>query len=126
MKNRFFQPEDVRNIEFDLSLTESTSTPVYRAIQNDFLMELFRMQAIDVRTLLENSSFAYADNILQSIENKQQEMEEAQQAQIQQAQIQQAQMQQAQAQQAQAPQGGEGNITPEMINQLDAALNAKQ
>lgn len=80
------------------------------------------MQAIDVRTLLENSSFAYADNILQSIENKQQEMEEAQQAQ-------QAQMQQAQAQQAQAPQaqqGGEGNITPEMINQLDAALNAKQ
>lgn len=85
------------------------------------------MQAIDVRTLLENSSFAYADNILQSIENKQQEMEEAQQAQqAQQAQMQQAQAQQAQAPQAQAPQGGEGNITPEMINQLDAALNAKQ
>lgn len=85
------------------------------------------MQAIDVRTLLENSSFAYADNILQSIENKQQEMEEAQaqQAQMQQAQAQQAQMQQAQAQQAQA-QGGEGGISPEMINQLDAALNAKQ
>lgn len=85
------------------------------------------MQAIDVRTLLENSSFAYADNILQSIENKQQEMEEAQaqQAQMQQAQAQQAQMQQAQAQQAQA-QGGEGGISPEMINQLDVALNAKQ
>ena len=86
------------------------------------------MQAIDVRTLLENSSFAYADNILQSIENKQQEMEEAQQAQMQQAQAQQVQAQQAQAPQAQAPQaqqGGEGNITPEMINQLDAALNAK-
>ena len=130
MKNRYFQPEEVRNIEFDLSLTESTSTPVYRAIQNDFLMELFRMQAIDVRTLLENSSFAYADNILQSIENKQQEMEEAQaqQAQMQQAQAQQAQMQQAQAQQAQQAQAqeGEGGISPEMINQLDAALNAKQ
>ena len=88
------------------------------------------MQAIDVRTLLENSSFAYADNILQSIENKQQEMEEAQaqQAQMQQAQAPQAPMQQAQAQQAQQAQaqGGEGGISPEMINQLDAALNAKQ
>ena len=36
-------------------------------LANDFLMELFRANALDVKTMLENSSFPFAPKILEAI-----------------------------------------------------------
>ena len=36
-------------------------------IANDFLMELFRANALDVKTMLENSSYPFATKILEAI-----------------------------------------------------------
>ena len=75
---KIFNPEKVRNIEFDLSLTESTSTPSYRMLQNDILMQLFQAGAVTVEEMLENGAFPFADRLLQSIKSRQQQMQENQ------------------------------------------------
>lgn len=59
--------EEVKNAEFDISITESVSSPVYRIASNEFLLDLFRMGQIDLRMLLENGSFPFADKLLQSL-----------------------------------------------------------
>jgi hypothetical protein len=75
-----YNPNKVRNAEFDLSITESTSTPAYRLVMNDFLMQLFQAQKISLSELLENGAFPFADKLLQSVNARQQEMEGAQEA----------------------------------------------
>ncbi|MCH5225070.1 MAG: hypothetical protein J1D77_03685 [Muribaculaceae bacterium] len=72
-----YDPKKIRDVEFDLSIAESTATPQYRAIANDFLMQLFNQGAITVEMLLENGDFPFADKLLQSIQAQRQAMEEA-------------------------------------------------
>lgn len=62
--------EDVKNVEFDISITESMSSPVYRIASNQFLLELFRMGQINLEMLLKNGSFPFSDKLLQSISKK--------------------------------------------------------
>jgi hypothetical protein len=75
-----YNPHTVRNAEFDLSITESTSTPAYRLIMNDFLMQLFQTGQITLAELLENGAFPFADKLLQSVNARQAEMQNAQAA----------------------------------------------
>lgn len=60
--------EKVRNVEFDISIVESNSSPVYRQVANDFLMQLLQLQQISVEQLLETGDFPFADKLLQSIQ----------------------------------------------------------
>ena len=77
-ESKWYDPEKVQNAEIDLTISEGFNTPAYQMLANDFLMELFRAQAIDVRTMLENSSFPFATKILEAIKrNEQQAMEGA-------------------------------------------------
>jgi len=75
-----YDPKLVRNAEFDLSITESTSTPAYRMIINDFLMQLFGTGQITLQELLENGAFPFADKLLQSFNTRMQEQQDAQAA----------------------------------------------
>ena len=59
--------EEVKNAEFDISITESVSSPVYRIASNEFLLDLFKMGQIDLKMLLENGSFPFADKLLQRL-----------------------------------------------------------
>ena len=73
---------EVADIEFDLNIKESTETPVYRMISNDYLMEFFRVGAISIEDLLEFGTFPFADKMLQNIQARQAEMQAAQQGQM--------------------------------------------
>lgn len=73
---------DIADIEFDLNIRESTETPVYRMISNEYLMQLFQAGAISVTDLLQNGAFPFADRLLQSMEARQAEMQAAQQGQM--------------------------------------------
>ena len=75
---RTYRADKVRDVDFVLSISESVSSPTYRAMTNDMLMQLFQAQAIDVKALLENGTFPNADKLLQSIERREQEMQEMQ------------------------------------------------
>lgn len=69
---------DIADLEFDVIIKESTETPVYRAISNDYLMSFFQAGAISLEELLENGTFPFSDKILQKRQARQAEMEAAQ------------------------------------------------
>lgn len=75
---KMYDPRKVKAAKIDLIVTDGNNTPAFQMIANDFLMEMFRAQAIDVKTMLENSSYPFATKVLESIKRKEQEMAEAQ------------------------------------------------
>ena len=72
-ESKWYDPDKVQNSEFDLTISEGYNTPAYQLIANDFLMELFRASAIDVKTMLENSSYPFATRILEAIKRNEQQ-----------------------------------------------------
>ena len=68
----------VKDVEMDISVVPSQSTPVYRSYANEFLMQLFQMQAISLEQLLESGDFPFADNLLQKIRSQKTQMENGQ------------------------------------------------
>ena len=70
-----YDPKKIRDIEFDLSIIESTSSPAYRMMANDFLMEIWRSQPISLQQLLEHGDFPFADELLQSLKSQQEQLE---------------------------------------------------
>lgn len=76
-----FNPDKVKNIDFDLAITESIATPAYRQAQNELLLELLRMGQISVEMLLQNGAFPFSDRLLKSIQDLKQQIAQEQQAQ---------------------------------------------
>ena len=70
---KWYNPDKVQNSEFDLTISEGYNTPAYQLIANDFLMELFRANAIDVKTMLENSSYPFATKILEALKRNEEQ-----------------------------------------------------
>ncbi|MBK5195729.1 MAG: hypothetical protein JJE08_06825 [Proteiniphilum sp.] len=68
-----YTPLLVRDVEFDLSITESQSTPVFRQMMNDMLFQFWQGGAINLKQMLENGAFPFADKLLQSLESDAQE-----------------------------------------------------
>ncbi len=73
-----YDPKKIRDIEFDLSIVESTSTPAYRQMANEFLMQIWSAGQISLQQLLENGNFPFADQLLQSIQSQQEQLEQGQ------------------------------------------------
>lgn len=73
-----YEPQKIRNVEFDLSISENTQTPVYRQMANDILLQLFQLQAINVEQLLQYGSFPFADDLLQSIQSQKEQSAQGQ------------------------------------------------
>lgn len=69
-----YDPKRIRDVDFDLSVIESTATPAYRQTANEMLMQLWQAQAISVEQLLENGDFPFADDLLQSIKSQKEQM----------------------------------------------------
>lgn len=73
---KWYTPENVQDCEIDVTVSDGYNTPSYQMLANDFLMELFRANALDVKTMLENSSFPFAARILESIKRNEQQAAE--------------------------------------------------
>lgn len=73
-----YDPKKIRDVEFDLSIVPSQATPAYRAMANDFLMELWKSQAISLEQLLQAGSFPFADELLQSLQSQKEQLEQGQ------------------------------------------------
>lgn len=71
-------PEEVKDIDFDLSISEGTNTPVFRQLANDFLMQIWSAGQITLEQLLEHGDFPFADDLLQSVRAQQEEQKEQQ------------------------------------------------
>ena len=73
-----YDPKKIRDVEFDLSIVESTSTPAYRQIANDFLMEIWKTGQISLQQMLEHGDFPFGDDLLQSVKSQQEQLEQGQ------------------------------------------------
>lgn len=70
-----YDPKHLGDIDFDLSITESTSTPAYRQMANEMIMQLYQSGAISVEQMLEHGNFPFADELLQSIKTQKEQMQ---------------------------------------------------
>lgn len=71
-----YDPKRIRDVDFDLNIIESTTTPAYRQMSNDILMQLWQAQAISVEQLLEHGDFPFADDLLASIKSQREQLEQ--------------------------------------------------
>lgn len=94
---KWYNPQKVQECELDITISDGYNTPAYQMLANDFLMELFRANAVDVKTMLENSSYPFASKILEAVKRNEE----------------------------QAKQGGAmPGIPPELLQQLQATADA--
>lgn len=96
----WFDPQKIRNVQFDLAIGESTSTPAYRQLAQDTYNQMYRDGVITADEFLEFGDVPNGDAIIQSRRARQEEEAKMQ------AQAAQMQQQQAPAQQR----GGSGGI----------------
>ena len=73
-----YDPVKMRDLEMDVSITESTATPTYRMMANEFLMQIWQQGQISLEQLLEHGDFPFADDLLQSVRAQQEQMAEGQ------------------------------------------------
>ena len=70
-----YDPKKIRDVEFDLSIVESTTTPAYRQMANEFLLEIWRSGQINLQHLLQHGDFPFADELLQTLQSQQEALE---------------------------------------------------
>lgn len=70
---KYFDPAKVRNVEFDLRISESNDTPAYRQVANDILLQLFQGQQITLRQMLACGAFPFADKLTQMLDRAEEE-----------------------------------------------------
>lgn len=83
--------DKLHDIEFDMDIIQSTSSQAYRAIGNQFLMQVWKSGQITLEQLLENGDFPFADSLLQSIRSQAERMQQGQAPQLDAGLLQQAQ-----------------------------------
>lgn len=71
-----YDPNKIRDVMFDLSIVESTSTPAYRQMANEILMQLWQAQAISTEQLLQHGDFPFGDDLLQSLQSQREQLEQ--------------------------------------------------
>ncbi|MGN0875330.1 MAG: hypothetical protein ACI4OZ_09110 [Akkermansia sp.] len=69
-----YDPEKIADVDFDLSIAESTMTPAYRQMANEFLLEIWRSNQISLEQLLSHGDFPFADGLLQSLQSSQEQL----------------------------------------------------
>lgn len=92
-KNITFNPDDVKYLDYDISMSESQASPVFRQAANDFLMQIWQAGQISLKSMLEAGNFPFGDKLLAIVSAE--EEKAAQQQQQQQQMLQQQQQQPA-------------------------------
>ncbi len=65
-------------LDFQISISQSVDTPVYRNIYEDVLLGMLQQNKIDLELFLQNSSLPFADNLLAQLQTRKQENMELQ------------------------------------------------
>ena len=73
---KLYDPDIVRNIDFDVVVAQGMDTPVYRQLIDDTLMKLLEGQLIDLEMFLEHTSLPFADKLLEAVKQRKQLAEE--------------------------------------------------
>ena len=67
---KIFDPEKIKDMQFDIMISQTKDTPAYKALIEDTLKELLTSQMIDLDMYLENSSLPFADRLRESLKKR--------------------------------------------------------
>lgn len=79
---KLFDPKDLQGIDCEVSIIESQSTPSFRAIANDMLMQFVQLGAITPKMAMQIGDFPFSDKAIQLMEEEQKKQQEAAQQQL--------------------------------------------
>jgi hypothetical protein len=71
-----YDPQAVKNIDFDVVLGETTNTLAYRQIIDQYLMDFLNKQLITFDEFLETTSMPFADRLQQLVSKRQMQMQQ--------------------------------------------------
>lgn len=72
--NDYYDPEEVRNIDFDVVIGETQDTLAYRQTVDTYLMQFLNNQFITFEEFLQTTSLPFADQLLEQIRNRREQM----------------------------------------------------
>ncbi len=76
---RFYDPRMAEKIvDFNLVVTQSTDTPVFRAAMDDMLLQLFQTGAIPLEMFLDNTSMPFAEKLKSDLQQLKEQAQEGQ------------------------------------------------
>lgn len=75
-----YDPRRIKNIVYDIAIGESTATPAYRQLAQDYYNQWLQAGMITIEQALEFGNFPNADALLQSIRTQKEQAAEQQQA----------------------------------------------
>ena len=81
---RKYMPNQAKEVQYDLSITESTTNPSYRLVANEYLLKFWEAGQITLQQLLETGQFPFGEELLQVLTADDEQNQDAQQAQEQQ------------------------------------------
>ena len=70
---KWYDPQKIRQSEFDINVSEGISTPAYRMAMENILMEALKGGFLDFKTFLEASSAPFADYLLEVVKKHEQD-----------------------------------------------------
>lgn len=73
-----YDPEAIRNVDFDNTIAKGNDTPSYRMVIDDILWKMLEGRFISAEMFLEHCSYPFADKVLQSMKKMREEMSEGQ------------------------------------------------
>ena len=71
-----YDPQTMGGVDFDLSVSESFDMPVYRAINNELLLQFLNAKQITLEQMLQVGQFPFADQLLQLIQAQKEELQQ--------------------------------------------------
>ena len=76
-EEKIYDPELVRDLDFEVVVTKGKDTPVYRQVIDDMLFELLKGNLIDLQKYLEHTSMPFADKMLAAVKSRMEMIGEA-------------------------------------------------
>lgn len=110
---RNYDPEKIRDVDFDNTIAKGIDTPSYRVVVDDILWKMLEGRFISAEMFLEHCSYPFADKILQGMKKMREEMAQGQIPEGVPAQLLQQLQQEA------------GEITPEQEAQAQRLMNGR-
>ena len=70
MEEKLYDPDIVRNLDWDMTIAQGMDTPVYRQMVDEMLFELLKGNLIDLEMYLEHTSMPFADKLLATVRSR--------------------------------------------------------
>lgn len=73
---QLYDPLKIKDVEFDLTIGQTSESPIYRSLIDDQLFQLLQGGLIDLELFLENTTTPFSSNLLESIRNRKRQLQE--------------------------------------------------